>query len=198
LGNDIAVLDEDELDRFRTRLGMLFQFGALINSIKIGENVALPLKERGGASAELLRIVVPMKLGLVGLGHTENYYPSELSGGMKKRAGLARSLVLDPELLFLDEPTSGLDPITAAGLDELIRDLRTLLSMTMVVVTHDLASAHRIADRMLVLYEGRVLAQGTPSEIASAQDERVQRFLKREAPSERKQSDGLERFFHPS
>ncbi|MFO0984478.1 MAG: ABC transporter ATP-binding protein [Planctomycetota bacterium] len=195
LGQDISQLDEDQLDRFRRRIGMLFQFGALINSITVGDNIALPLLERGGSAAQLVSMLVPMKLGLVGLAHTVHYYPAELSGGMRKRAGLARALALDPELLFFDEPTSGLDPLTAAGLDELIRELRRLLAMTMVVVTHDLASAHRIADRLLVIDDGRVLASGTPEQVARVDHPRVQSFLRREAPARPTSEVDFDRYF---
>jgi phospholipid/cholesterol/gamma-HCH transport system ATP-binding protein len=197
LGQDIAELDEDQLDRFRQRIGMLFQFGALINSITVGENIALPLSEHGGLAGRLAPILVPMKLGLVGLAHTVDYYPAELSGGMKKRAGLARAIALDPELLFFDEPTSGLDPVTAAGLDQLVLELKSLLAMTMVVVTHDLASAKTIADRVLVMDEGQVLAMGTFKEVEQVDDPRVQSFLRREARPGRKGEVSLERYFQP-
>jgi phospholipid/cholesterol/gamma-HCH transport system ATP-binding protein len=197
LGQDIALLDEDMLERFRQRIGMLFQFGALINSITVGENIALPLKEHGGLARDLSPILVPMKLGLVGLAHTVDYYPAELSGGMKKRAGLARAIALDPELLFFDEPTSGLDPVTAAGLDQLVLELKSLLAMTMVVVTHDLASARTIADRVLVMDEGKVLAMGTVAEVERVNDPRVQSFLRREARDGRKSEASLERYFQP-
>jgi phospholipid/cholesterol/gamma-HCH transport system ATP-binding protein len=135
-GRDIAVMEEDELIDVRKKMGVLFQGAALLNSMTVAENVALPLREHTGLNESTIKIMVRMKLDLVGLSGFEHFYPSQLSGGMKKRAGLARALALDPELLFFDEPSAGLDPVTAAGLDDLILKLRNVFGITIVVVTH--------------------------------------------------------------
>jgi phospholipid/cholesterol/gamma-HCH transport system ATP-binding protein len=163
-GQDLAELDEAALDEIRKRFGILFQSGALFNSMTIGENVALPLREHTDLDAETIRIMVTIKLELVGLRHAINLMPSEISGGMKKRAGLARALALDPEILFYDEPSAGLDPVTSAEIDQLIIDLSRKLGVTSVVVTHEMDSAFRIADRMCMLDKGKVLKVGTRQE----------------------------------
>jgi phospholipid/cholesterol/gamma-HCH transport system ATP-binding protein len=183
LGEDVGRLDEDSADRFRRRIGMCFQFGALLNSLTIGDNLALPLREDERVPEELISVVVRSRLAQVGLAGSEGHLPNELSGGMKKRAGLARGLVLDPEVLFFDEPTSGLDPVTAAGLDRTILDVRRRTRTTMVVVTHDLASAFTISDRIVVLLAGRVRAQGTPAQIHASDDPEVVDFVRRRAAS---------------
>ena len=181
LGEDVVGLDEDTADRFRRRLGMCFQFGALLNSLTIGDNLALPLREDARVPEELIDVVVRSRLAQVGLAGAEGQMPAELSGGMRKRAGLARALVLDPEVLFFDEPTSGLDPVTAAGLDRAILDVRRRTRTTMVVVTHDLASAFTISDRIAVLLDGRIHATGTPAEIQACTDPAVVDFVHRRA-----------------
>jgi len=181
LGHDVAALDEDTADRFRRRVGMCFQFGALLNSLTLGDNLALPLREDARVSEELISVVVRSRLAQVGLAGAEAKLPNELSGGMRKRAGLARALVLDPELLFFDEPTSGLDPVTAAGLDRTILDVRRRTDTTMVVVTHDLPSAFTISDRVVVLIDGRVRATGTPARIREFDDPAVADFVRRRA-----------------
>jgi len=160
---------------------VLFQGGALFNSLSLTENIAVPLKVHTRLPEEIIRIMAIIKLSMVGLSEFCDFMPSQLSGGMRKRAGLARALAMDPEILFVDEPSSGLDPITAAGLDRLILDLRETLDMTIVVVTHELESAFHIADQIIVMDQGRVLALGSPEEIRSSRDERVQQFLSREA-----------------
>jgi len=181
LGEDVVALDEDTADRFRRRLGMCFQFGALLNSLTIGDNLALPLREDARVPEELIDVIVRSRLAQVGLAGAEGQLPSELSGGMRKRAGLARALVLDPEVLFFDEPTSGLDPVTAAGLDRAILDVRRRTATTTVVVTHDLASAFTISDRIVVLLDGRIHATGTPAEIQACTDPAVVDFVRRRA-----------------
>jgi phospholipid/cholesterol/gamma-HCH transport system ATP-binding protein len=181
LGEDLALHDEDTADRFRRRLGMCFQFGALLNSLTVADNLALPLREDARVPEELISVVVRSRLSQVGLAGAEAHLPSELSGGMKKRAGLARALVLDPDVLFFDEPTSGLDPVTAAGLDRTILDVRRRTETTMVVVTHDLSSAFTISDRLVVLIEGRIRAMGTPVEIEACTDPAVVDFVRRRA-----------------
>jgi phospholipid/cholesterol/gamma-HCH transport system ATP-binding protein len=180
LGSNLVELDEDQLDQFRGQIGMLFQFGALLNSVSVGDNVGLPLKERSKLDPATIHAIVKLKLSMVGLEGTHRNMPSELSGGMKKRAGLARAMALDPRLYFFDEPTSGLDPVTAAEFDELVATLKRALGMTAVVVTHDLDSAFRIADRIGVLFHGRLIAEGTPEEIRSLNDARIRSFVNRE------------------
>ncbi|MGH7242282.1 MAG: ABC transporter ATP-binding protein [Phycisphaerales bacterium] len=149
--------DEDKLAEVRKRFGILFQSGALFNSMTIAENVALPMKEHTDVSPEIIDIQVKIKLELVGLREHANKYPSQISGGMKKRAGLARALALDPEILFYDEPSAGLDPVTSAQIDRLIMDLSKQLGVTSVVVTHEMDSAFTIADRMAMLDRGKML-----------------------------------------
>lgn len=180
-GEDLGRFSESRLMRYRRRIGVLFQSGALFNSLSVAENIAIPLRVHTRLADETIRIMTVMKLNLVGLAEFGDYMPSQISGGMKKRAGLARSLIMDPEILFVDEPSSGLDPITAAGLDRLLLDLRETLGMTVVVVTHELESAFKIADRMVVMDQGRIMASGSPEEIRNSTDQRVRQFLSREA-----------------
>lgn len=180
-GREISTMKPDELDAIRRRFGMNFQFGALLQSLTVGENVALPLVENSSVDPEIVDLVVKMKLELVGLTGFEHLKPAEISGGMRKRVGLARAVALDPELLFSDEPTSGLDPIMTAVIDELTLDLTRKLDMTAVVVTHDMTSAFRIGTKMIVLGAGKragtVIAHGTPDEIRNHPDPEVQQFI---------------------
>jgi phospholipid/cholesterol/gamma-HCH transport system ATP-binding protein len=169
------------LQAYRRRIGVLFQSGALFNSLSVAENIIVPLKVHTRLSPETMRIIAQIKLHLVGLSDFGFYMPSQLSGGMRKRAGLARALAMDPEILFVDEPSSGLDPITAAGLDDLILELRDTLGMTIVVVTHELESAFQIADQIIVMDKGRTLVAGSPKEVQGSKDERVVQFLHRRA-----------------
>jgi phospholipid/cholesterol/gamma-HCH transport system ATP-binding protein len=154
-------LDPDEFKHILKRVGMLFQNGALLNSISIFDNVAIPIEQHTRLSADLIESIVKVKLELVHLGHAMYRFPSELSGGMKKRAALARAIALDPEILFCDEPSAGLDPLTSASLDELILNLKKQLAMTIVIVTHELASIHRIADHIIFLEKGEALFNGS-------------------------------------
>ncbi|MEL7472618.1 MAG: ATP-binding cassette domain-containing protein [Planctomycetota bacterium] len=156
-GDDICTMNEDRLNGVRKKFGILFQSGALFNSMSVGENVALPLQEHTELDAEIINIQVKIKLELVGLREHADKFPSQISGGMKKRAGLARALSLDPRILFYDEPSAGLDPVTSAQIDELIVDLSKKLGVTSVVVTHEMDSAFTIADRMAMLDKGRML-----------------------------------------
>ncbi len=156
-GLDIGRLDEIGLNEVRKKFGILFQSGALFNSMTLAENVALPLQEHTDLAPEIIEIQVKIKLELVGLREHADKFPGQISGGMKKRAGLARALSLDPRLLFYDEPSAGLDPVTSAEIDQLILDLSKKLHVTSVVVTHDMHSAFTIADRMAMLDKGRML-----------------------------------------
>ena len=183
-GKDIAILDEAELDEVRKKTGVLFQGAALLNSMSIAENVALPVAEHTKLNESTIQIMVRMKLDLVGLSGFENYYPSQLSRGMKKRAGLARAIALDPELLFFDEPSAGLDPVTAAGLDELILKLRNVFKMTIVVVTHELPSVFMIADYVIMLDIGEVIFSGTIDELKASDNPRIRMFLERRPEKE--------------
>jgi phospholipid/cholesterol/gamma-HCH transport system ATP-binding protein len=176
-GKDVWQLAGKELDSVRRRFGVLFQSGALFSSMTVGENVALPLKEHTDLNPEMIDMMVKVKLELVGLREAENQLPSQISGGMAKRAGLARAIALDPELLFYDEPTSGLDPIMTGIIDGLIVDLSRTMNVTSVVVTHDLKSAFRVADRMVVLNNGKVVTEGKPNEIKNSEDPFVRRFV---------------------
>jgi phospholipid/cholesterol/gamma-HCH transport system ATP-binding protein len=180
-GDEITTMNDREIDEIRRRFGMLFQSGALLASLTVGENVALPLLQHTDLSAEEIQEVVAQKLQTVGLNGFENLKPAEISGGMRKRVGLARALALDPELLFSDEPTSGLDPIMTAVVDRLTLELTRGAGMTAVVVTHDMTSAFRIATRMIMLGRGKIIAQGTPDEIRTSPDPEVQQFINGEA-----------------
>ena len=176
-GEEITTQSEREITRIRLRFGMLFQSGALLASLTVGENVALPLLQHTENSPDEIEEIVREKLQIVGLTGFENLKPAEISGGMKKRVGLARALALDPELLFSDEPTSGLDPIMTAVVDQLTLKLTRDGGMTAVVVTHDMTSAFRIASRMIMLGRGTIIAQGTPDEIRDSPNPEVQQFI---------------------
>ncbi len=178
-GQDVCHMRENDFNQIRRKMGMLFQSAALFNSMTIEENVSLPLRELTRLEEPTIRIMTRIKLDLVGLSGFENFMPSQLSGGMKKRAGLARALAMDPEILLFDEPSAGLDPITAAGIDMLILKLKQAFRMTIVVVTHELPSAFLIADRMCVMQGGEIVAVGTPDEVRNHSDPRVQQFMNR-------------------
>ena len=169
-GQNLTELDEAGLEAVRKKFGILFQSGALFNSMTVGENVALPLREHTELDEDTIGIMVKMKLEQVGLREAADLMPAEISGGMKKRAGLARALSLDPEILFYDEPSAGLDPVTSAEIDRLIMDLAGKLGVTSVVVTHEMDSAFRIADRMAMLDCGRMLKVGTRQEFVELRD----------------------------
>lgn len=180
-GEDITSMNDRQIETVRRRFGMLFQSGALLASLTVGENVALPLLQHTDLSSDEVEETVTQKLQMVGLSGFNNLKPAEISGGMRKRVGLARALALDPELLFSDEPTSGLDPIMTAVVDKLTLELTKEAGMTAVVVTHDMTSAFRIATRMIMLGRGRILAQGSPGEIRTHPDPEVQQFINGEA-----------------
>lgn len=167
---DITTMDEFSLNDIRKKFGILFQSGALFNSMTVGENIALPLQEHSEIDPSIINIVVTIKLEQVRMLAHRNKIPSQLSGGQKKRAGLARAIALDPEILFYDEPSAGLDPVTVAAIDELIISLSKKLGVTSIVVTHDMPSAFRIADRMIMLHKGKVLKVGEKREFEVLRD----------------------------
>jgi len=190
-GQNICELDEDSLNNVRKRFGILFQSGALFNSMTVGENVALPIAEHTDLSPEIIDIQVKIKLELVGLREHTDKFPSQISGGMKKRAGLARAMALDPKILFYDEPSAGLDPVTSAEIDQLILALTKKIGVTSVVVTHEMDSAFTVGDRMAMLDKGRMLLvdtrqrfeeiRDTPAEEATAMTEShklIRQFLR--------------------
>jgi phospholipid/cholesterol/gamma-HCH transport system ATP-binding protein len=183
-GRDIAKTSTAEMDAIRKKIGMSFQGGALFGSMTVGENVALPLREHTRLEDSTIEIILRLKLQQVGLEGFEYYMPAQLSGGMKKRAAVARAMALDPEILFFDEPSAGLDPIIAAGIDQLILELKRAFRMTIVVVTHELASAFLIADRMLLIDKGNIIAFGTVEEMRGSTQPRVRQFLDRVAEPE--------------
>ena len=177
-GQDVAGLREQDAQDVYRRVGVMFQQGALFSSLTLAENVAVPLKEHTDVPAELIRDIVAMKIATVDLPKdSAGKFPSELSGGMRRRAALARAIVMDPELLFLDEPTAGLDPIIAAGFDELVLQLKAVLGLTVVMVTHDLDSLWRIADRVAVLGNGTILGTGTMQELAESRDPIIHEYF---------------------
>ena len=178
-GKNFAAMSEKDRDELRKKMGMSFQGGALFGSMTVGENVALPLQEHTKLDESTIEIMVRLKLDQVGLSGFENYMPAQLSGGMKKRAAIARALSMDPEILFFDEPSAGLDPIIAAGIDDLILKLKKAFRITIVVVTHELASAFLIADRMILLDKGVIVANGTTKELRESTQPRVRQFLDR-------------------
>jgi phospholipid/cholesterol/gamma-HCH transport system ATP-binding protein len=183
-GRDLAKTSAEVMDEIRKKIGMSFQGGALFGSMTVGENVALPLREHTRLEDSTIEIILRLKLQQVGLEGFEYYTPAQLSGGMKKRAAVARALAMDPEILFFDEPSAGLDPIIAAGIDELILELKRAFHMTIIVVTHELASAFLIADRMLLIDKGNIVALGTTEEMRSSTQPRVRQFLDRIAEPE--------------
>lgn len=180
-GKDIAHASETEMDEIRKKFGMLFQSGALFDSLTVGENIALPLREHTKLDENVIKIMVRMKLELVGLRGFENLMPAQLSGGMKKRVGLARAIVMDPKIIFYDEPTAGLDPVMTGVVDKLTIDLTRRMHITSVVVTHDMNSVFRIADRIVMLHQGNVLEIGTPEEIRRSKNPILQQFVSGEA-----------------
>jgi phospholipid/cholesterol/gamma-HCH transport system ATP-binding protein len=178
-GKNIASISKEEMDEIRRKIGMSFQGSALFGSMTVGENVALPLREHTKLEDSTIEIILRLKLDQVGLAGFEDFMPAELSGGMKKRAAVARALAMDPEILFFDEPSAGLDPIIAAGVDQLILELKKAFHMTIVVVTHELASAYLIADRMVLVDKGHVVAIGKTEDMRASTHPRVRQFLDR-------------------
>ena len=177
-GRDVATLSEEEWDKLRLRMGMVFQYSALFDSMTVGDNVAFGLREHTNKSEAEISRIVKEKLALVGLEGVEQMMPNELSGGMKKRVGLARAIACEPSVIFYDEPSSGLDPIMTARIDELIVNTQRKLGVTSVVVTHDMASACRIADRIAMIYQGELIAADTVEKFKQLNDDRVQAFFR--------------------
>jgi phospholipid/cholesterol/gamma-HCH transport system ATP-binding protein len=176
-GIDIAALSERELNRARRKFGMVFQYSALLDSMNVLDNVAFPLREHSKLKEREIKAKVLEKLKVLGLEGTDQRFPSQLSGGMRKRVGLARALMLEPEVLMYDEPTSGLDPITTRTVDEMILETRDRFGVTSVVISHDMAGALQIADRIFVLSKGLVAASGTPRELAEGDNPIVREFI---------------------
>ena len=178
-GKDINRLSNDEWMTLRRKMGVSFQGGALFNSMTVGENVCMPLREHTGLDENTMRIMSRMKLEVANLAGFEHLMPAQLSGGMLKRAALARALIMDPALLFFDEPSAGLDPVVAADLDKLILNIRDAMKVSIVVVTHELESAFEIADRITVLDHGRIIMVGTVDEVRNSAIPRVRNLLTR-------------------
>jgi len=176
-GMNIANMDKDELVNVRKHIGMVFQSSALFDSLTVGENVAFGLREHTSSSEEKIREIVSEKLDMVGLKGSEGLMPSELSGGMQKRVGLARALATDPEIILYDEPTTGLDPITATSIEDLILDLHHKLNTSAVIVTHHLPTVYKIADRIVMLHNGKMIEAGTPNETIRSADPVIKHFI---------------------
>ena len=183
-GEDFTAKSDDERIELRKKIGMCFQGSALFNSMTVGDNVALPLREHTDLEEPTIEIMTKIKLELVGLSGFEDYLPSELSGGMKKRAGLARAMAMDPEIIFYDEPSAGLDPIVAAGLDGLIRKMQSTFGLTSVVVTHEMESVKLIADTVCVLEKGRVVGIGSLDELDRSDHPYIRQFFARRPDDE--------------
>jgi phospholipid/cholesterol/gamma-HCH transport system ATP-binding protein len=178
-GRDLYALGQDELDSVRLRTGLSFQGGALLGSLTVEDNVCLPLRENTDLTDDVVRQIARMKLDMVGLLHAAHLLPSSLSGGMRKRAAIARAIAMDPDVVYFDEPSAGLDPITAAEVDNLITKLNQVFGITMVVVTHDLPSAYTIADRIAVFLGGEVAAVGRKEDVWNSRDQRIRDFIER-------------------
>lgn len=180
-GTEVTTLNEREYNKIRMQMGMVFQGGALFDSMNVAENVAFVLDEFMNVEKKAVRAKVERCLGMVGLSGIEGMMPSELSGGMRKRVSLARVLCMEPRIIFYDEPTTGVDPITSDVINNLIVDLRHKLKVTSIVVTHDMNSAYKVADNIVMLYHGQVVAEGTPKEIQSTKHPVVKQFINGEA-----------------
>jgi len=176
-GKDIAKISSEELDEVKRSFGMCFQYSALLDSLTVQENIELPIREHTKLADEITEIIIKMKLSLVGLRGYEHYYPSQISGGMRKRVGLARAIALDPDIVFYDEPTSGLDPVVGGVIGHLIKDLSVKLAITSVVVTHDMQSVFAIGDRIAMVHKGQIVEVGTSEEIRNSRNPFIQQFI---------------------
>ncbi len=176
-GDDITQVPKRQCDEIRKKYGVAFQSGALFNSLTIGDNVALPLRYHTDLEEEIIKVMVKIKLEQVGLRDAEDLLPAQISGGMQKRAAFARAMALDPQIVFFDEPSAGLDPIAIAVVDELIKEFSKKMGMTCVVITHELTSAFRIADRIVMLHQGKIVREGTAEEIKNSSDPLVKQFI---------------------
>ncbi len=176
-GKNIFEIEAEEFNEIRKKVGVLFQSGALFNSMTLEDNIALPLREHTKLDESIINIIVRMKLKLVRLSGFGHLMPNQLSGGMKKRAGLARALAMDPEILLCDEPSAGLDPIIAAGIDNLILQLHKIFKMTIIIVTHEIKSAFTVANKFIVLHKGNVIFTGKPDEIKKSDNNYIKQFL---------------------
>jgi len=176
-GDHLVGADREALTRIRKKFGIMFQSGALFNSLTVEDNVALPLREHTDLNENTIKIMVKMKLEMVGLRGADHLKPAQLSGGMIKRIALARAIALDPKIVFYDEPSAGLDPISIGVIDKLIVDLSKKMRITSVVVTHEIPSAMRISDKIIMLYKGKIIAAGSPEEIKNSDDPRIQQFI---------------------
>jgi phospholipid/cholesterol/gamma-HCH transport system ATP-binding protein len=176
-GQDVSTMARHELSTFRERMGMVFQSAALFDSMTVGDNVAFPLREHTGLTETQIKEKVKEKLAVVDLHDVEQKYPAELSGGMRKRVGLARAIIREPKIVLYDEPTTGLDPLTTESVDEMILHARERLQVTSVVISHDIGSAFHIADRIAVINEGRIVEEGTPAEVRKTQEPFTRQFL---------------------
>lgn len=174
---NIVGISREEMNKVRKKFGIMYQSGALFNSMTVEDNVALPMREHTQLPESTIRIMVKMKLEMVGLRGAEHLMPSQLSGGMLKRISLARAIALDPKIVFYDEPSAGLDPISIGVIDKLIKDLSLKMGITSIVITHELTSAFRIADKIIMLFKGKIVASGTPEEIKASDDPRVVQFI---------------------
>ncbi len=179
MDKDISVLDELELKELYMKMGVFYQSGGLLGSLTVGENVGLPLEQHTDLPNDVIKDIVNLKLGLVELQHTYNMYPSQLSGGMFKRAALARAIVMDPVILFCDEPGAGLDPVSLSSLDNLIVELKEQMKMSVVMVTHEVSSILRIADNILFLEDGKIIFDGTLKDVLNSQKEQLLNFFEK-------------------
>jgi len=193
LGNDITKMTSNEMHQMMKKIGVSFQGGALFGSMTVAENIQLPLNEHTSLDQKTMQIMSQMKLEVVNLAGFGDLMPSQLSGGMVKRAALARAIILDPRLLFFDEPSAGLDPVVSAELDELILKLRDAMNMTIVVVTHELDSAFKIADRITILDRGEILMCGTVDEVRNSDNQRIYNLLHRQP---RKDTVNVDEYLH--
>jgi phospholipid/cholesterol/gamma-HCH transport system ATP-binding protein len=176
-GENVSTMARRDLSVFRERMGMVFQSAALFDSMSVGDNVAFPLREKGGFSEKEIEDKVKATLAVVDLHEVEQKFPAELSGGMRKRVGLARAIIRDPKIVLYDEPTTGLDPLTTESVDEMILNARERLKVTSVVISHDIGSTFHIADHVAMLHEGRIVEEGPPDKVRHSQEPHTRHFL---------------------